>query len=273
MKSIGKLRIFVLGSSGMLGRYVSKYLSNYYNVINVGRSGIDAADMCGVHFSQFFSGVSEGDVIINCMGTIKPRVDELGIKNALIVNSLFPHRLADSCEQYGINMIHPTTDCVFSGKKGNYVEDDEHDVTDVYGRTKSLGEPLNCTLIRTSIIGEEITTSRSLVEWVKSEKGNDVFGYTNHYWNGVTCLQFAKICSEIITNNLYWLGCRHVFSPTSFTKKELVESLSNHYELGITVTPKETDVKCDRTLSTNYPLSVNVPELEQQIKEMKNFIL
>tara|TARA_R110001583_G_scaffold39728_2_gene127144 strand:+ start:6275 stop:7096 length:822 start_codon:yes stop_codon:yes gene_type:complete len=273
MKNIDKMKIFVLGSSGMLGRYVSKYLSNYYNVINVGRSQLDASDMCGLSFSRFFGGVSEGDVVINCMGTIKPRVDELGVQNALIVNSLFPHKLADSCKQYGVRMIHPTTDCVFIGNKGGYTEKDEHDVTDIYGRTKSLGEPKNCTLIRTSIIGEELRTSRSLVEWVKSEKGNHIFGYTNHHWNGVTCLQFAKICSEIVSKNLFWDGCRHMFSPTSVTKKELVEIISNHYELNIKVTAKDTYEKCDRTLASDLEPIINVPELEEQIKEMKNFIL
>lgn len=273
MKNIDKMKVFVLGSSGMLGRYVSKYLSNYYNVINVGRNELDASDMCGLSFSTFFKNVSEGDVLINCMGTIKPRVDELGIQNALTVNSLFPHKLADSCEQYGVRMIHPTTDCVFTGDKGGYTEDDEHDITDIYGRTKSLGEPNNCTLIRTSIIGEEISTSRSLVEWVKSEKGNHIFGYTNHYWNGITCLQFAKICTEMISNDLFWTGCRHIFSPTPFTKKELVETISKHYELNIKVTAKDTYKKCDRTLSTKLDIVIEVPELDKQISEMKNFIL
>ena len=270
------MKIFVLGYGGMLGRYVSKYLSTKYDVVEVGRSDFDASDMCGVGFPQFFTGkVKKGDVVINCIGTIKPRVDELGIKNALIVNSLFPHTLSTYCEQYGVELIHPTTDCVFTGKKGQYTEVDEHDVTDIYGRTKSLGEPKNCTLIRTSIIGEELKTSRALVEWIKSEKNNTVFGYTNHNWNGVTCLQFAKICHELIEKNLLWKGCKHVFSPTSYTKKELVESISKHYDLNITVTPKTTEEKCDRTLNTvsNIKSLISIPELEVQIEEMKNFKL
>ena len=273
MKSIGNMKVFVLGSSGMLGGYISKYLAQFYNVVNITRAQLDAADMCGISKAQFFSRVNENDVLINCIGAIKPQVNKLGIQNALVVNSLFPHDLANMCEQYGVRMIHPTTDCVFSGKKGKYKEDDKHDVTDIYGRTKSLGEPPNCTLIRTSIIGEELTTSRSLLEWIKSEKGNTVFGYTNHYWNGITCLQFAKICNQIIAENLFWKGCRHIFSPTAFTKKELVETISKNYDLNITVTPTETEQMCDRTLDTNYNTNINLPELEIQIQEMREFKL
>ena len=108
-----------------------------------------------------------------------------------------------------------------------------------------------------------------------SEKNNTVFGYTNHNWNGVTCLQFAKICHELIEKNLLWKGCKHVFSPTSYTKKELVESISKHYDLNITVTPKTTEEKCDRTLNTvsNIKSLISIPELEVQIEEMKNFKL
>lgn len=270
------MKIIIFGSKGMLGNYVKSYLSKKYkNVREINRDMIDASNTSMEHLESGFiyEGMSEGDVVINCVGTIKPRVDELGDLNALQVNSIFPRFLANICEKYSVNLIHPTTDCVFTGNKGKYTEEDIHDISDVYGRTKSLGEPENCTVIRTSIIGEEKGQTRSLVEWVKSEKGNTVFGYTNHFWNGITCLEFARVCDSIISKNLFWKGVRHIFSPTSFTKKDLVECISKHYDLNITVTPKETDVMCDRTLSTIHKLIVTVPELSDQILEMKNFIL
>jgi len=266
------MKIYVLGSSGMLGKYVSKYLNQKYSVIEINRDQIDASKVSQESLSAalFHIGARKGDVLINCVGTIKPRVDELGDTNAIIVNSIFPRILANVCYDMGINMIHPTTDCVYSGLKGSYSENDKYDVSDVYGMSKAMGEPSNCTVIRTSIIGEEVGQKRSLVEWIKSNANNTVFGFTNHYWNGVTCLQFAKICEEIITKHLYWKGIKHIHS-NSLNKKELVETISEVYGLNITVTPKETPLLCDRTLSTVHETLIKVPNLKQQIIEMKEF--
>ena len=144
--------------------------------------------------------------MINCIGTIKPRVDQLGDLNAILVNSVFPRLLSKLSKELNFKVIHPTTDCVYTGSKGNYNEDDVYDVNDVYGMSKAMGEVSDVCIVRTSIIGEEINNGRSLVEWVKSESGNSIFGYTNHFWNGVTCLQFAKICDQIISKDLFWEG-------------------------------------------------------------------
>jgi dTDP-4-dehydrorhamnose reductase len=137
--------------------------------------------------------------------------------------------------------------------------------------SKSLGEPDNCTVIRTSIIGEEFKNFLSLIEWVKSNKDKTVNGYRNHIWNGITCLQFAKLCEHIINKNLFWNGVRHVFSPTSATKAQLVKLISDIYNLNVHVIAVETAIKCDRTLSTIYPIILEIPELYEQIKEQKEF--
>jgi dTDP-4-dehydrorhamnose reductase len=272
------MKIYILGSTGMLGRYVSRYLQQYHDIIEISREkdGFDASLMTEQTLLEIINKfeIHENDVIINCIGTIKPRVDELGDLVSIKVNSVFPRLIANLCEDKKINLIHPTTDCVYSGNKGSYSEDDNYDVHDVYGMSKALGEPNNCTIIRTSIIGEELNNSRSLIEWIKSQKGNTVFGYTNHYWNGMTCLQFAKICKQIIEENLYWKGIKHFYS-NSVSKKELVELVGNIYDLNLTVTPKETPIKCDRTLSTKYDTIqlYNIPTLEEQINDMKNFKL
>ena len=180
--------------------------------------------------------------------------------------------LAKSADELEVKMIHITTDCVFTGNKGSYTESDIHDISDVYGRSKSMGEPLNSTIIRTSIIGEEKNTKRSLVEWIKSNKDKTVFGFTNHLWNGLTCLQVAKVIDEMIQKNIFWKGVRHVHSPRSLDKQQLVQLISDIYNLNITITPKETDQKCDRSLSTNNP-TFDIPDLSIQIQEMKNFQL
>jgi dTDP-4-dehydrorhamnose reductase len=266
------MKIIVLGSSGMLGKYVEKYLNKNHTVITLGRSQIDASKSSEIEIINQLkkADLTEGDTIINCIGTIKPRVDELGDLNAIKVNSVFPRILSNSCEKLKLNLIHPTTDCVYTGLKGKYSEDDNYDVYDVYGMSKAMGEPSNCSVIRTSIIGEEVSNGRSLIEWIKSEKNNSVFGFTNHYWNGVTCLQFAKICEKIIKDNLFWKGTKHFHSNT-LNKLDLVKLISSIFELNINVNPKETNKKCDRSLSSKFPLIVKIPSLENQIKNLKDF--
>jgi len=273
-KIIDNMKVYVLGSKGMLGRYVSTYLKDYFDVVNLSKNDIDASkeNEEGLNLKLQNLGIKKDDVIINCIGTIKPMVDALGDLNAIQVNSVFPRILSNVCEKIGTKIIHPTTDCVFTGEKGFYTESDKHDISDVYGRTKSLGEPNNCTVIRTSIIDEEVHQKRSLVEWVKSNKNKNVFGFTNHHWNGITCLEFSKICKKIIDNNLYWSGVRHLFS-NPVNKLELVTLISNVYELNISVEPKETPEKCDRTLfsETEFYKTFQIPTLKEQILEMKNF--
>jgi dTDP-4-dehydrorhamnose reductase len=269
------MKIYILGSKGMLGKYVSTYLKDYFDVINITKNDIDASNISENDLEQKLKDlkIKNGDVIINCIGTIKPMVDLLGDLNAIKVNSIFPRILANVCQKLKIQMIHPTTDCVYTGNKGSYNENDTHDISDIYGRTKSLGEPNNCTVIRTSIIGEEVNQGKSLVEWIKLNKNKTVFGFTNHIWNGMTCLQFAKVCKQIIDENLFWIGIKHLYS-NSLNKKELVKLISDIYDLNIEVTPKETPAICDRSLTTIYIENLNrfnIPTLKDQIIEMKNF--
>ena len=269
------MKIYVLGYTGMLGRYVHSYLiDNGYDVLGLSRVDIDASSITEQKlFSTFFHmGVTRDDIIINCIGTIKPMVDKHGTLNAIQVNSIFPHILANVCEGVGSKLIHITTDCVFSGNDGQYTEDSPHDCTDVYGKSKSLGEPSNCTVVRTSIIGEEFGTSRSLIEWVKSQDGKTVNGYLNHQWNGLTCLQVAKVFCNIIENNKYWMGVRHIYSPDSLNKYELVKSIASAHELNIEVLPVDGPSKCDRTLSTSYvglnnSDTFNIPHIMSQLEE------
>lgn len=269
------MKIYVFGFTGMLGRYVYTYLKQKnYDVVGVSRNTLDASafNEQQLQSSLPFIGIKKGDVIINCMGAIKPQVDKLGVINAIKVNSLFPHYLSNVCEKEGYKMIQITTDCVFSGNDGNYNEKSPHDCTDVYGKTKSLGEPEICTVIRSSIIGEEVGQTRSLIEWVKSMKDKSANGYINHKWNGVTCLQMAKIFEDIIANNKYWKGTRHVFSPNTVNKYELVQMISDAHSLNVNLTPVEGPTKCDRSLSTIYNDNLfNIPDLKTQIEEQFNY--
>ena len=161
--------------------------------------------------------------------------------------------------------------CVYDGLIGEYNEESKHDADDVYGITKSLGEPENATVIRTSIIGEELQNQLSFVEWVKSEEGNEVNGFINHKWNGVTCLEFSKICEQIIKKNLYWNGVVHLMSPETISKYKMVEYVSDVYDLGITIRFTETPNKCDRSLSSIKNVDIDIKDLKVQIQEMKDY--
>lgn len=277
------MTIFVLGYKGMLGRYVYTYLkSKGYNVGGISRtemfvnntfyntSGIEAGeyDEHELTAAIHYRGIKPNDVIINCIGTIKPMVDKHGTLNAIQINSVFPHLLARVCAERQIKLIHITTDCVFSGKDGNYNENAPHDCLDVYGKTKSLGEPENCTIVRTSIIGDEVGSNKSLIEWVKSMSGQQVNGFVNHSWNGLTCLQVAKVFEDIIVNNKYWQGVRHIISPRPVSKYELVCIITEEYQLSIQVIPAEAAVPCNRTLSTIHSdITFDIPDIRDQIRE------
>lgn len=261
----------------MLGRYMYSYLSSGLDAaVGVARQHLDAENAAPIDIRETLltiHGQTTGDpVVVNCIGMIKPQVDKLGVEAAMEVNSHFPRLLSQVCESLKFPLIHVTTDCVFSGRKGDYTEKDPHDALDVYGKTKSLGEPENCTVIRTSILGEEVGQARSLIEWIKSSAGKTVNGFTDHFWNGVTCLQLAKVVEDIALGNSYWKGVRHVFSPTEVSKEELVNLVSDVYDLNITVTPKSGGF-CDRTLTTIYDTPIKVPELRQQVEDMKKFKL
>jgi len=196
-------------------------------------------------------------------------VDEL-----LVVNSLFPRLLADYCERIGAKMIHISSDCVFSGDKGQYDETEHVDNPEMYGLSKAAGEPTNCTVIRTSLIGENRSNSKDLLEWVRNHDNDTIEGHIDKIWNGITCLQFAKICQEIIDKNLFWRGVKHVFSREYITKADLVALIAEVYELNIHITPYDTEWFCDRTLKTvRDDVSFVIPPIKQQLIEQRNFKL
>ena len=177
------------------------------------------------------------------------------------------------CQKLNIKLVHSTTDCVFTGSVGSYTETDLHDETSSYGLTKSLGEPSDCTVIRTSIIGEEVNTTRSLVEWIKSNNCGQVNGYQNHLWNGITCLQYAQILHQMIDQDIFWQGVRHIFSPEVVSKYQLVKLVNSIYKLNIDVIPSEALVSADKSLRTVHETNslFDIPSLQIQIEEMRKF--
>ena len=268
------MKIFVLGHTGMLGRYVSSYfMTKGFDVIGLDRNDINAmnSNESQLRAILFHKGMRENDVVINCMGLIKQKKEVTDLE-FILVNSVFPRVLANVCESEKSRLIHITTDCVFSGLRGLYDEDDIHDPTDMYGKSKSFGEPLNCTVVRTSIIGEELKGKLSFIEWVKSNQDKTVNGFDNWVWNGITCLQFAKVCEEIIEKNLWWQGVRHIFTPEPIVKSNLVELVSQIYKLNVAVNHMQAPEKSDRSLSTIYTdIPIMIPTLETQLYHLYDY--
>ncbi|MEO6962399.1 MAG: sugar nucleotide-binding protein [Puia sp.] len=265
------MKIVLFGSNGMLGTYLRSYLKNKYEVKAFTRKDLDLASAGEFKILDFLRrNVSEDDVVINACGVIKQRdYDPLDM---ILVNSVFPHLLAKIKTETGCEVIHISTDCVYSGKEGNYSESDPHDCTDDYGKSKSLGENDSLTIIRTSIIGEEKANKKSLLEWVRSNKSGRIDGYKNHLWNGVTCLELSRLIAKIISTHSYWNGVRHVYSPEIVSKFELVNMINDVYHLGITIRAKETNPQCFRNLSSIHPFMIDRP-LFKQIEELKEYKL
>lgn len=271
------MKIVILGATGMLGHKVTEVLRNKYGQKIVALAAKNSDKINSVENSFPFNALvnkislpERFDYVINCIGIIKPFVEKSGHLKVMEVNSIFPYKLAKYCEEQNSKLIHITTDCVFSGKKGHYTEEDIHDAKDIYGRSKSMGEPKNCMVLRTSIIGEEKYNNVSLVEWAKSQKGKIVKGFTNHFWNGVTTKKYGEICIDIIENDLYEKGIFHIFSSNDITKKELLFILDRKFNLDLTVEEEEADTPIDRTLRTikNLNSKLSIPSIQEQIQEM-----
>jgi dTDP-4-dehydrorhamnose reductase len=217
--------------------------------------------------------LDDADVVINCAGVIKPTIAKNSIEDVLKINSMFPRNLAKFCNRKGIKCFHITTDCVYTGRKGNYDESDYFDAGDLYGLSKNAGENKDCMTLRTSIIGEEKGQSRSLLEWAKSQAGKEVNGFTNHKWNGVTTLYLAEVIETILLNNLYQKGIFHIHSPNTVNKYELLQIFNDVYDLNLKINPVEAEEAVNRSLSSLYELTSKVctRTLGEQIAAMREF--
>ena len=263
--------ILILGSNGMLGYTAGEYFYRKgYNVKRLDKNDFDAVSS---DINTLYPEIENADLVLNCIGVIKQVIESYTPFDTIKINGVFPRNLALLCKRAGTSMIHITTDCAYSGKRGNYSENDVLDAEDFYGISKIAGETKDCMTLRTSIIGPEKTSNRSLLGWVMSQKGKTVNGFTNHKWNGVTTLQFAKLAEKIILDDLYKEGLFHLHSPDIMTKFEMVSLFNEIYSLEMTVNAAEAAEFCDRTLSSVYPLSnqISTLRISEQVRELKEF--
>lgn len=272
-----KMKIAVLGSNGMLGSAVSLYFKRQgWTVVYVTREKYDVLKTPIAILEGILSGHNV-DAVVNCIGLTKPIIENYDKLEAILVNGLFPINLARYCDKYNIKCFHITTDCVFSGKKGDYIESDYSDAKDIYGISKALGDGANCMVLRTSIIGEEKVHRRHLLSWVIDGRGRPIRGYSNYFWNGITSIYLAEIIYNILSPDkvgVYAKGIYHIFSLGTISKKELLESINKVYDLDLDISPFQCETKCDRSLNTNNfwtRQSTVIKSLDLQLREMKEF--
>ena len=203
--------------------------------------------------------LSDFDYVINCIGLIKQLINKknpIDIAAAHALNTNFMIWLDEFSKEFGNPVIQIGTDCVFSGLRGNYYETDDLDPIDLYGRTKSIGEGSSehSMLIRCSIIGRELGSTNSLLSWLISQpKGAQLNGYNNHFWNGVTTLQFSQVVRGIIETGNFYNGVQHLVPEDTVTKKGLLETLAGSFgREDLTIRSFATTKSIDRTLGTRF---------------------
>jgi dTDP-4-dehydrorhamnose reductase len=188
-------------------------------------------------------------IVINCIGIVKQLKEASDPIISLTINSLFPHHLADLCAAADARLLHMGTDCVFSGRKGNYTEDDVPDAEDLYGRTKLLGEVNRpgCLTIRTSIFGRDFLKQSALLEWFLSNRGGQVRGYKNAIYTGFPTQVLASVMGDIIERYPDLSGLYHIASHP-ISKYDLLVKIRDAMRLDIDIIPYD-DQPCDRSLN------------------------
>ena len=277
-------KVVVLGGSGMLGSMITDVLSQDSDIeLTATVRGEALADQCrtrlpGVRWILFDAEaanldaalhvVEENEWVINAIGITKPYIHEDNsseVECAIRVNAVLPRRLARCAEACDARVLQPATDGVFSGATGHYVETDPHDATDVYGKTKSLGEVFsdNVSHLRCSIIGPEPKGYGFLVEWFRKQPpGAHLNGYANHLWNGVTTLHFARICLGVVKSGLPLPHLQHVVPADGVSKVEILRRLAAAYD--------RTDVviqEMETTPARNFLLQTNDEDLNRCLWE------
>ena len=261
------MRILVLGGEGMLGHKMFQVLSAHFEQTRCSIFGhlsdpfyraislynqqqtmerVDAMDLSALRYALE---AERPDVIINCVGVVKQRQEARMAIPSITINSLLPHLLAEWAGSWGGRLIHFSTDCVFSGKKGNYREDDPSDAEDLYGKSKYLGEAAgaNALTLRTSIIGRELDHFNALLEWFLDQNGKKVKGYRRVIYAGVTTNHLADLVAKIIGDFPLLTGLYQVTAPP-IDKYELLIRLRDAFNLDIEIIADASEVS-DRSMN------------------------
>ncbi|MCP4397495.1 MAG: SDR family oxidoreductase [bacterium] len=280
------MNVLILGASGMLGHTLWKMFAQRFNTYATVHRHPEAYACHNFRISRHLLGgvavesfdsvihavtVARPAVVINCIGTIKQLPTAQDPLVSIPTNALFPHRLANLCQSTGARLIHISTDCVFSGQKGNYTEEDIPDPVDLYGRTKLLGEVAapNCLTLRTSIIGRELSTQHGLFEWFVSQRGHSVKGFERAIYTGFPTTVLAGLLGDIIEKHPTFSGLWHI-SSEPISKYALLSLIKEIFKLDITLV-KDENFCCDRSLDSSRfreEIGYHPPTWPEMIAEM-----
>lgn len=283
------MKILVLGASGMIGSTMLRVLSENDDWQVVGAVRAESAKayfperiacrmlvgtdlLASDELLRLFSN-AKPDVVVNCAGLTKHLQEGNEPLSAVAMNALLPHRLAEFCRISGARLIHVSTDCVFSGMKGQYKESDPTDAADIYGRSKALGEVNGPGLVtlRTSTIGHELGTKHGLLEWFLSQTRCN--GFARAIFSGLPSVVFSRVVRDIVIPDSRLCGLYHV-AATPIAKFDLLELIASAYGKSITIEPDDR-VMIDRSLNaerfreaTGY-VAPTWPDLVAQMRDFK----
>ena len=258
------MRILILGGDGMLGHQLLKHFRKTHETqVTLRRPLADYAIYGLFDAAHAFDGVDVSDfdhikqvmlnfrpeAIINAVGIVKQRAESAESIASIEINSLLPHKLSLLCGEHGTRLIHMSTDCVFSGRCGNYAESDTPDAEDIYGRSKLLGEvpEVPGITLRTSIIGHELSRKTGLLEWFLAQKA-PIKGFRNAIFSGFTTIEMSRIIERILLQPTPLYGLYHV-SSAPINKYDLLQLIRDKLGLQIEIIADDT-FKCDRSLDS-----------------------
>ena len=272
------MKILVVGSNGMAGHIITKFLKGQgHTVSTAAKHNADyRLDVEETFITQrFFEEIkNDYDFIINCIGLLVKDSNERPDR-AAIINAWFPHAIENAIRDTDTKLIHLSTDCVFDGKKGDYVENDVHTEMNAYGSSKSLGEVNNSkdVTFRMSIIGTEIKEGGTgLLNWILQNNDAELPGWENAWWNGMTTLQLAKCINQYI-NSPTISGVYHLVNNNNkINKYDLLCKINEIFKLEKlilkTVGPKPVN---KILIDTRNLISFNIPDYDIQLKELRDF--
>lgn len=258
--------ILVLGGTGMLGHTLFERLSER-DELDVHATARDAAALTertaperrgsihpGIDATRFETleqviAAVRPAVVINAIGIVRQVPAAADAVASMEINARLPHRLAETCAAVGARLIHIGTDCVFSGARGAYIELDAPDPTDLYGRSKLLGEPAGGALtLRISIIGHELRSRHGLLEWFLAQTGTAT-GFRRAIFSGLTTVELARVLADVVLPHPELAGVLHL-SSAPISKFELLELIARRYDKRIDVVPADEPV-IDRSLDSS----------------------
>ena len=270
-----KLKVLVLGSTGLIGHQVFNYLDHTetYDLYNLAyrKKLNENTFLCDVRNEHEFISIIKSispDVIINCIGILINGAN-LDPENAIFINSYMPHRLMKLMDELEGRLIHISTDCVFSGKKlSPYVENDFKDGIDTYAKSKGLGEIINDRhlTLRTSVIGPELKSNgEELFHWFMNQSGK-INGFTNAIWSGVTTLILAKAVFWAIENKI--TGLYHITNNKTIDKFKLLTLIKTHTQKNIIIKPFDEKTINKSFIDTRNETDFIIPSYDVMIENM-----